>query len=54
MELTNLTRLSVSDNPLKEIPENIDEKLPNLKVFDVHECNALKELPSGITVSMII
>lgn len=46
MELTNLTRLSVSDNPLKEIPDNIDQKLPYLKVLDIHECDSLKELPT--------
>lgn len=45
MELSNLTRLSASDNPLKEIPDNIDQKLPYLKVLDIHECDSLKELP---------
>lgn len=46
LEVRNLTRLSAADNPkLKEIPDNIDVKLPNLKVLDIHECNHLNDLP---------
>ena len=47
--LRQLTRLSISDNPLEEIPEDIDQKLPNLTQLDIHDCKGLKPLPKGKT-----